>query len=76
MESLLEESLSKLGRIEILNAFITSLENKEAVMQFLQSCLNEDPIRGNVVDITKLNIVEVTRKKIRKSLAEELQEQE
>ena len=45
-------------------------------MHFLQSCLNEDPIRGNVVDITKLNIVEVTRKKIRKSLAEELQEQE
>lgn len=32
MESLLEERQSKLGRIEILNAFITSLEDKEAVI--------------------------------------------
>ena len=32
MESLLEEKQSKLDRIEILNAFIASLEDKEAVI--------------------------------------------
>lgn len=67
-------NLSGMILIDFIN--LKHTEDKEALMHFLQSCLNEDPIRGNVVDITKLNIVEVTRKKIRKSLAEELQERE
>ena len=50
-------------------------EDKKELMHVLQRYLNEDPVKGNVVDITKLNIVEVTRKKIKKSLAEELAEE-
>ena len=48
-------------------------EDKEELMQTLQRYL-QDSIKGTVVDMTELNIVEVTRKKVRKSLAEELKE--
>ena len=58
-----------------LSDFIIYLEDKKELMHVLQRYLNEDPVKGNVVDITKLNIVEVTRKKIKKSLAEELAEE-
>ena len=47
-------------------------EDKEELMQTLQRYLWQDSIKGTVVDMTELNIVEVTRKKVRKSLAEEL----
>lgn len=61
----------------ILIDFINLKEqkDKEELLYTLQRYLNQDPVKGNVVDITKLNIVEVTRKKIRKSLAEELREE-
>lgn len=49
-------------------------EDKGELMQTLQKYLWQDPIKGTVVDMTELNIVEVTRKKVRKSLAEELKE--
>ena len=49
-------------------------EDKEELMQTLQRYLWQDSIKGTVVDMTDLNIVEVTRKKVRKSLAEELKE--
>ena len=61
----------------ILIDFINLKEqkDKDELLQALQRYLNQDSVKGNVVDITKLNIVEVTRKKIRKSLAEELREE-
>ena len=49
-------------------------EDKEELMLTLQKYLWQDSIKGTVVDMTELNIVEVTRKKVRKSLAEELKE--
>ncbi len=49
-------------------------DDKEELMQTLQRYLWQDSIKGTVVDMTELNIVEVTRKKVRKSLAEELKE--
>ena len=47
-------------------------EYKEELLQTLQIYLWEDSIKGTVVDMTPLNIVEITRKKVRKSLTEEL----
>lgn len=47
-------------------------EYKEELLQTLQIYLWKDSIKGTVVDMTPLNIVEITRKKVRKSLAEEL----
>ena len=49
-------------------------EDKKELMQTLQRYLWQDSIKGTVVDMTELNIVEVTRKKVKKSLAEELKE--
>ena len=63
-------NLSGMILIDFIN--LKEESHKEELLAALQRYLNADPVRGNVVDITKLNIVEVTRKKIRKSLAEEL----
>lgn len=65
-------NLSGMILIDFIN--LKEQTDKEELMHTLQRYLNQDPVKGNVVDITKLNIVEVTRKKIRKSLAEQLRE--
>lgn len=65
-------NLSGMILIDFIN--LKREEDKKELMHVLQRYLNEDPVKGNVVDITKLNIVEVTRKKIKKSLVEELAE--
>lgn len=46
-------------------------EDKRELLHTLQAYLNQDPIKSTVIDITPLNIVEVTRKKVRKPLLEE-----
>ena len=43
-------------------------------MEALQDYLDEDSVKASVVDMTALNIVEVTRKKVRKPLSEEVKE--
>lgn len=40
-----------------------SPKHKKELMENLQAYLNRDPVKGTVVDMTSLNIVEVTRKK-------------
>ena len=47
-------------------------EDKRELLKALQSYLKKDPIKTVAVDMTPLNIVEVTRKKVEKSLAEEI----
>lgn len=52
-----------------------NLESKEAeaeLMSTFRAALKADPVPTQLVDITKLGLVEVTRKKIRKSLGEVL----
>lgn len=48
-------------------------DSKELLMQALESAVSADPVPVQVVDMTKLNLVELTRKKVRKSLAEQIQ---
>ena len=43
---------------------------KNMLMDYLKSQLQFDPVKTNVVEMTKLNLVEITRKKIRKPLYE------
>ncbi len=43
---------------------------KNILMDYLKNQLQFDPVKTNIVDMTKLNLVEVTRKKIRKPLYE------
>lgn len=47
-------------------------EKQKTVMETLRHLVSEDPIQTTVVDMTKLGLVEVTRKKIRKTLFEQL----
>ena len=61
-------NLSGIILIDFIN--LERAEDKEELMQTLQKYLWQDSIKGTVVDMTELNIVEVTRKKVRKSLAE------
>lgn len=63
-------NLSGIILIDFIN--LEKEEDKKELLQNLQGYLKQDPIKGTVVDMTPLNIVEVTRKKVRKSLQEEL----
>lgn len=47
-------------------------EDQKTVMEELRRAVKSDPVPVQVLDMTKLNLVEITRKKIEKSLAEQL----
>lgn len=43
-------------------------EDRNLLMEELRSAVRKDPVKTTVVDMTKLNLVEITRKKVRPSL--------
>ena len=47
-------------------------ESREELMRYLDSLLSSDQIKTTLVDMTKLGLVEITRKKVRRPLAEQL----
>ena len=47
-------------------------ENVERLMREFRIHLAKDPIQATLVDITPLNLVEVTRKKVHKPLYEQV----
>jgi len=47
-------------------------ENENKLKEFLRELLDEDPVQTELVEITKLGLVEITRKKVCKTLAEQL----
>lgn len=47
-------------------------DSRELLMQALGRAVSADPVPVKVVDMTKLYLVELTRKKVRKSLAEQV----
>lgn len=47
-------------------------EDKEALKKTLADALHRDPIKALLVDLTALNLVEITRKKVQKPLAEQI----
>lgn len=51
-----------------------SAEHKQELMSRLRSVLERDSIPAQVVDMTALNLVEITRKKIRRPLHEQLKD--
>lgn len=54
--------------IDFIN--MKSAEEKKELLAYLQLELKKDPNPGNVIGMTKLQLVEITRKKIRKTLEE------
>lgn len=49
-----------------------SPDSKKQLMDEFQAYLSKDPIKASLVDMTALELVEVTRKKVKKSLAEQV----
>ena len=47
-------------------------EHKKLLLDRLEKVVGKDPIKTLVVDITRLNLVELTRKKIQRPLYEQL----
>ena len=47
-------------------------EDKELLMEALRAAVRNDPVKTTVVDMTKLNLVELTRKKVRPSLYQQM----
>lgn len=47
-------------------------ENREGLIEHLCKQLRQDRIPTNYIDMTRLNLVELTRKKVRKSLSEQI----
>ncbi len=46
-------------------------EDRKELMDYLKNCVKSDPIKTTVVDMTALNLVEITRKKVRRPLLEQ-----
>ena len=63
-------NLSGIILIDFIN--LERKEHQEELLNVFKKYLRRDPVHTVLVDMTKLNIVEVTRKKVRKSLAEEI----
>lgn len=51
---------------------MASEEDKQEVLSVLSQELKKDPVKATLVDMTKLNLAELTRKKMKKSLREQL----
>mgnify|MGYP000006543932 FL=1 len=47
-------------------------EDKQSLMHYLTEVVSKDPVKTTVVDMTGLNLVEITRKKVRKPLYEQV----
>jgi len=50
---------------------MTSQEDRETLMELFRQELKKDPVKTTLVDMTKLYLMEITRKKIKKSLQEQ-----
>ncbi|MCH1983523.1 ribonuclease E/G [Ruminococcus sp. OA3] len=47
-------------------------DHQDELLHVLSACCKKDPVKTNVIDMTRLQIVEITRKKTRKSLHEQI----
>ena len=61
-------NLSGIILIDFIN--MEASEEQQELLSFFKDQLRKDPIRTDVIDITKLQLVEVTRRKVRKPLYE------
>lgn len=63
-------NLSGIIIVDFIN--MTEKEKEEQLKETLRSYLTDDPVQTELVEITKLGLMELTRKKICKTLAEQL----
>lgn len=67
-------NLSGIILIDFIN--MENPDHQDELFHVLQRLLRKDPVRSKAVDITPLNILEMTRKKVRRPLIEDLRELE
>ena len=65
-------NLSGIILVDFIN--LSEQEKEEALKEELRQLFQQDSIQTEVVDITKLGLMEITRKKVYKTLAEQLEE--
>ena len=63
-------NLSGIILIDFIN--LSSEEQKEKLKEELKNLFKDDPIQTEVIDFTKLGLMEITRKKVLKTLAEQI----
>lgn len=63
-------NLSGMILVDFIN--LEAEEDRQELLALLEDVLKEDPVPTKVIDITALGIVEITRKKMRKPLAEQV----
>ena len=51
-------------------------QDQKSLLELLRQEVRRDPVQTTVVDMTKLGLVEITRKKIRKSLYDQINERQ
>lgn len=67
--------LRNLSGIIIIDFINMGTDNhKEELINYLKSLIAKDKVKTTFVDITKLNLVELTRKKIKKTVLEQIEE--
>lgn len=65
-------NLSGMILVDFIN--MKEQENNEHLLELLRTYTSDDPVHTSVIDMTPLGLVEITRKKIRKSLKEQYHE--
>ena len=63
-------NLSGIILIDFIN--MENKENQKELLAFLESRLFADPVKTRLIDMTKLELVEITRKKVYKTLKEQI----
>ena len=63
-------NLSGIILIDFIN--LSSEEQQEKLKEELKNLFKDDPIQTEVIDFTKLGLMEITRKKVLKTLAEQI----
>ena len=66
-------SLRNIGGIIIVDFIdMDSEEDRQILLRSFQEYLDRDYVKANIIDMTKLNLVEITRKKVKQPLANQL----
>ena len=63
-------NLSGIIIVDFIN--MQEADSRQQVLEELSACLTMDPILTRVIDRTKLDLVEITRKKVERPLAEQI----
>lgn len=69
MHQLILRNLSGIIVVDFIN--MKDLDARKELMSYLKFLAKDDPIKTEIVDITRLGLVEITRKKINKTLREQ-----